>query len=308
MKLPYPNVGALAAPQNPPEYLDAVLDCVSAGAGQPMILSDEVWIANMKRLGYPDRIANDYYNMGCVEIMFGGRQPNWGVTEPIAFPMLLEPVFAQIRAGTFYPATYEEFRERYLDELRRAVEADYREALAKQKDIPGKCYEPFGSLMIGDCLQRERDMFQGGAELGTHWSFYAYGLGTLADSLAAVKQAVYTDHLLSDRGAGRGAARELPRRRAPAPDPLDPDAALRQRHRRGRSRGQDALGVERTWSCPTTGSAARRNTSPRSSATSSTSTTARSPVRRRTDVCAASRSATAWAPHKARTSAARQSC
>ena len=51
--------------------------------------------------------------------------------------------------------------------------------------------------MIGDCLQRERDMFQGGAELGTHWSFYAYGLGTLADSLAAVKQAVYTDHLLS---------------------------------------------------------------------------------------------------------------
>ena len=111
--------------------------------------------------------------------------------------MLLEPVFAQIRAGTFHPATYEEFRERYLDELRRAVEADYREALAKQKDIPGKCYEPFGSLMIGDCLQRERDMFQGGAELGTHWSFYAYGLGTLADSLAAVKQAVYTDHLLS---------------------------------------------------------------------------------------------------------------
>lgn len=43
-----------------------------------MILSDEVWIANMKRLGYPDRIANDYYNMGCVEIMFGGRQPNLG--------------------------------------------------------------------------------------------------------------------------------------------------------------------------------------------------------------------------------------
>ena len=197
MKLPYPNVGARLHPKNPPEYLDAVLDCVSAGAGQPMILSDEVWIANMKRLGYPDRIANDYYNMGCVEIMFGGRQPNWGVTEPIAFPMLLEPVFAQIRAGTFHPATYEEFRERYLDELRRAVEADYREALAKQKDIPGKCYEPFGSLMIGDCLQRERDMFQGGAELGTHWSFYAYGLGTLADSLAAVKQVVYTDHLLS---------------------------------------------------------------------------------------------------------------
>lgn len=152
--------------------------------------------------------------------------------------MLLEPVFAQIRAGTFYPATYEEFRERYLDELRRAVEADYREALAKQKDIPGKCYEPFGSLMIGDCLQRERDMFQGGAELGTHWSFYAYGLARWQiRSPRSSRRSIPTIFSRSRRWPRR-CTRTSAAEGAPAPDPLDPDAALRQRHRRGRSRGQ----------------------------------------------------------------------
>ena len=127
LKTPYPNMSARVMPGKTPDWFyDEIMRTVKAGCGQPMVLNDAVWVPNLTSLGIPEKWARDYYNMGCVEIMFGGRQPNWGVTEPIAFPMLLEPVFAQIRAGTFHPATYEEFRERYLDVLRRAVEADFR--------------------------------------------------------------------------------------------------------------------------------------------------------------------------------------
>ena len=31
--------------------------------------------------------------------MIPGKQPNWGVTDPIAFPMLFEDVFSGYRAG-----------------------------------------------------------------------------------------------------------------------------------------------------------------------------------------------------------------
>jgi formate C-acetyltransferase len=75
MRLPYPNVGARVSGKNPAWYLDAVIASVSAGAGQPMMMADDVWIENLKKLGYPDEIARDYYNMGCVEIMIPGRQP-----------------------------------------------------------------------------------------------------------------------------------------------------------------------------------------------------------------------------------------
>lgn len=197
MKLPYPNVGVRINKKNPEGLYDKVVDSVKEGCGQPMIMTDEVWIENLKKLGYDDKYANDYYHMGCVEIMIPGKQPNWGVTDPIAFPMLYENVFARYRAGEIKLDSFEDFQQAYAAELQTAVTADKYEADGKNKDMPGKCYDPFASLMTDGCLESGRDMFQGGSELGTHWSFYAYGLGTAADSMAAVKKFVYDEKRLT---------------------------------------------------------------------------------------------------------------
>ena len=77
--------------------------------------------------------------------------------------------------------------------LEKAVLADKAEADSKIAQIPGRCFDPLASLMIDGCLEKGCDMFQGGSELGPHWSFYAYGLGTAADAMASVKKAVYED-------------------------------------------------------------------------------------------------------------------
>lgn len=197
MKLPYPNVGVRINDANPPELLRRVTKSISAGAGQPMIMTDSLWIANLKKLGYADCYANDYYNMGCVEIMIPGKMQNWGVTEPIAFPMIFDKLFAKIRSGAISVPDFEAFERAYLDILREEVCADYQEALDKISDKPRRCYDPFASLMIDGCIDKGMDMFQGGAELGTHWCFYAYGLGTAADAMAAVKLHVYENKTLS---------------------------------------------------------------------------------------------------------------
>ncbi len=197
MKLPYPNVGVRLNKKNAAWLMDAVVDSIKAGAGQPMIMSDTVWIENLKKLGYKDKYANDYYNMGCVEIMIPHKQPNWGVTDPIAFPMLFEGVFEKYKRGVSRLETFEEFQTAYHSELRAAVQADKDEADEKMRDIPGKCFDPLASLLIDGCMESGRDLFQGGSELGTHWSFYAYGLGTAADSMAAVKKAVYEEKILT---------------------------------------------------------------------------------------------------------------
>ena len=193
MQLPYPNVGARISGKNPQWYLDAVIDSIRAGAGQPMMMEDSVWIANLKRLGYSEAQANDYYNMGCVEIMLPGKQPNWGITEPIAFPMLYEEVMERYRGREAELDSFGKFRDAYFAVLDEHVDADCAEALEKQADKRGKCYDPFASMLIDGCVGRGLDMFQGGAELGTHWSFYAYGLGTAADTMMAVKKCVYDE-------------------------------------------------------------------------------------------------------------------
>lgn len=191
MKLPYPNVGVRIHPKNPDWLLDAVVDSVCMGCGQPMIMTDEVWISNLKKLGYSEEYANDYYNMGCVEIMIPGKQPNWGVTDPIAFPMMFGRIFKKYKKGEVLLNNFEEFEAAYLAELDDAIQKDKDEAFGKILDMQGKCYDPFASLMIDDCTSVGKDMFQGGSKFGTHWSFYAYGLGTAADTMMAIKKFVY---------------------------------------------------------------------------------------------------------------------
>ncbi len=193
MHLPYPNVGARINKINPEWYRNAVIDSVATGSGQPMLMADELWIENLRRLGYSEQYANDYYNMGCVEIMLPGKQPNWGVTEPIAFPMLFEKVFERYAGRESELACFADFRAAYDAILDEAVAADHAEALEKQMDKSGKCYDPFASMLLDGCLKSGRDMLQGGAELGTHWSFYAYGLGTAADTMIAIKKSVYDE-------------------------------------------------------------------------------------------------------------------
>lgn len=193
MKLPYPNVGLRINQKNPDWVYDSAVSVIKAGCGQPMIMNDDIWIPNLKKLGYADKYANDYYHMGCVEIMIPGKQPNWGVTDPTAFPMMFETVFAKYRAGETALDSFDAFRQAYMDVLQDAVLADKEEADSKAAQMAGKCYDPLASLMIDGCLETGADLFQGGSELGTHWSFYAYGLGTAADSLAAIRKHVYEE-------------------------------------------------------------------------------------------------------------------
>jgi formate C-acetyltransferase len=135
--------------------------------------------------------------MGCVEIMIPGKQPNWFPTESISFPMMFNRVFRKYRAGRLTLDTFKDFRGAYNKEIVEAVMADKREADGRLRSLPGRSYDPLASLMIDGCLENGRDMFQGGAELGIHWAVYAYGLGTAADSMAAIKKFVYDEKRFS---------------------------------------------------------------------------------------------------------------
>ncbi|MCD8167826.1 MAG: pyruvate formate lyase [Clostridiales bacterium] len=191
--MPYPNVGLRIHPLNPQWVYEAALDCISAGCGQPMLLNDEVWIPNTMSLGYTIEDASDYYNMGCVEIMIPGKQPNWGVTEAIAFPVLIERVMQKWEQGSVSIQSFDDFMKAYFMEMDQAIEMDRQEAAGKKANMKNRCYDSYSSLLIDGCLESGRDMFQEGSECPTHWSVYAYGIGTAADSLCAVKKFVFDE-------------------------------------------------------------------------------------------------------------------
>ncbi len=193
MKLPYPNI-AVRVGENSPEWLyDCILDTVKAGCGQPMVLNDRVFVENFKKLGYPDAIANDYFNMGCVELMIQGKQPLWGGTKSVVYTQCLEKTLNAYTRGDLKAETFEQFMDDYLMRIRDNIKESHEHALIRRQNLKETCYDPFCSILTQDCIARGKDMHHGGSVCPTHWSIYAHGLGTLADSLAAIKKFVYDD-------------------------------------------------------------------------------------------------------------------
>ena len=191
--MPYPNIGLRINEKNPDWLYEQAVQTAKAGCGQPQLINDDVWIANMKKLGYSQEDANDYYNMGCVEIMVPGKQPNWGVCEAIAFPVLIEEVMNEWKKDPDQIQTFEDFMKLYFKQMDQAVEEDYQDAVKKKATMKDQCYDPYCSLMIDGCLENGKDMLQGGSECPMHWSVYGYGIGTASDSLCAVKKFIFDE-------------------------------------------------------------------------------------------------------------------
>ncbi len=197
VRMPYPNIGLRIHESNPDWLYDESIKTTAAGAGQPMMLSDKVWIPSLMKLGFSAEDARDYYNMGCVELEVPGKQPSYGVCDSIAFPVLIEEVMSKYMAGEYKIETFEDYMAAYGAELDAAIEADYRQAVAEKELETGRCFDPYSSLLIDGCIESGRDMLQGGAELAREWSVYAYGIGTAADSLYAVKKVVFEDKAMT---------------------------------------------------------------------------------------------------------------
>lgn len=197
VRMPYPNIGLRINKKNPEWLYDESILTTGSGTGQPMLLSDEVWIQSLINLGFSQEDANDYYNMGCVELEVPGKQPSYGVCESIAFPVLIEEVMRKHQEEIYKITNYEDYFAAYKNELDLAIEADYEEAKEKRAAMKDRCYDPYSSLLIDGCIENGKDMLQEGSELPMEWSVYAYGIGTAADSLYAVKKVIFDDQAMT---------------------------------------------------------------------------------------------------------------
>ncbi|MCL2664502.1 MAG: pyruvate formate lyase [Defluviitaleaceae bacterium] len=191
MRRPYPNIAVRVGKSTPDWVYDEIVQTVLAGCGQPMILNDDVFVGNFVKLGYPDETARDYFNMGCVELMLQGRQALWGGASSVIYTKILSGVLSGPP-----PESFEELMDNYLRLIREAVKKSHASALRNKEGLVN-FYDPFCSLMTRGCMERGRDMFHGGAECPAHWSVYAHGLGTLADSLSALKTCVFDKKIIS---------------------------------------------------------------------------------------------------------------
>jgi len=235
LRQPYPNVGARLFNGSAEWYYDMIVETMKLGAGNPMILNDEVLAGNLFRGGFPLEDARDYVNVGCVETMIMGKVAGWLNIDDVDYAGVLlkvmnnggdtiyyttescpddTPIFTNQKGFSNFPYIMpKELHTGELEELdtfHKFMEA-YRlqmyNSLSKSKERSDICdrilkeywFDPYASIFTDDCLEKGVDIYGGGAKYYGMKEIIGTGLATATDSIAAIKKFVYDDRVFTLR-------------------------------------------------------------------------------------------------------------
>lgn len=212
LQLHEPTVSARIHKRTPDKFLMKCCEAIrNHGGGHPALFNDEVIIPS--QLAYVPGItkedAYDYCVIGCSEIGFSGKGTEGIAYHAISLGRLLElmlqgrdPVTGEdLTSGAGDMLTWESFddmMQAVSEQARRFARIMFMQQLpiieAHTKHRP--C--PYLSSITQDCISRGQSFYDGGAIYGNRApNACIVGIGTLADSIAAVRKLVLDDRVIT---------------------------------------------------------------------------------------------------------------
>lgn len=209
--LNYPDLAARVHAKSPERYLYEVAETIKEGSGFPKLLNDEEIIPVLVSQGADFASANEYAVSGCTEV----RMPNLDTfTTPCPFINLGAIVELALYNGRM-PAygdelltietgdpktftTWEEFLDAFIRQEQYILKIAFKQQYIANKVRPRHFASPLGSSLHKLCMEHCQDLHSEHIEGGVEIGFFDFiGLGTAADSLAAIKKWIYEEKLLS---------------------------------------------------------------------------------------------------------------
>ena len=205
--------------KSPKDFVRKVV-AIHRNTSSPAFLNDETAIAAMVRDGYTLEAAREYCLVGCVEP--SGNGDTYGATggSKIYFPTALDLVFNRGRTTFFGQqdgvdtgdparmASFEEFLAAFHTQLSSLVGWVTQATNLRDAIWAERFHNPLISSTIDGCLERGLDMTAGGAR----YNFGAVGgggLGTVVDSLSAIRTFVFERRLVTMRELGEALATDF---------------------------------------------------------------------------------------------------
>jgi len=205
LKMYQPTLSVRAHKNSSDEYMEKIIDVIRAGGGMPALHFDDAHVEMMRSKGYSLEDARDYSLMGCVEPQKNGRVHQWtagGFTQwPICIDMALHggrlPSYGDrvwLDTGSIEDfKTFEDFEAAVRKQLDYLIEVNCLGSNVVEKVFSEVTPTPYMSIFIDGCMEKGKDVMQGGAVLYAGPGTIFAGLGTYADSMAAVKKLVYDE-------------------------------------------------------------------------------------------------------------------
>lgn len=207
MHLLQPSSNIQLSTKNPDRFLKRALKVLRKGYGFPSIFNVEAVIQEQLRQGKTLEDARAGGCSGCVEVGAFGKEA-YILTGYFNMPKLLELVFhngVDPRTGKKVgPSTGELSEFKCFEDLFKAwqkqfnyfVKIKLEGNMLIERLYANQMPAPFLSVITDDCIRKGKDYNAGGARYNNSYVQFV-GLGSITDSLAAVKKAVFEDKILS---------------------------------------------------------------------------------------------------------------
>ncbi len=193
--------------RTPDRFLNAGCKVIRQGHGYPSVFNPDIYIQELMRQGKSLEDAREGGCSGCIEVGAFGKEA-YILTGYLNVPKILEitlnngidPVtgkMAGIQTGD--PLSFKSFEELYqafLKQLNFVVDQKIRVSNYIDRMFAKYAPAPLLSVLMDDCIAKGRDYYNGGPRYNTNY-IQCTGLGTITDSLSALKKHVFEDKTFS---------------------------------------------------------------------------------------------------------------
>lgn len=201
MRLIQPSGCIQLSSKSPQQFLKKAIRIIKTGFGQPSVFNTDAIIKEFLRVGKSIEDARTGGPSGCVTISAFGKESctltgycNWPKILELTLHNGVDPQTGrQIGPQTGNPRDFINFDEllmAYKKQLQYFVDLKIKGNNIIERLFATHMPSPFMSLLFDDCIAKAKDYHNGGARYNTTY-IQGVGLGTLADSLSALKYHVF---------------------------------------------------------------------------------------------------------------------
>ncbi|NQU85634.1 MAG: glycyl radical protein, partial [Mariniphaga sp.] len=207
MRLLQPSSMVQLSRGNPDAFIDRAVKITKTGFGQPSIFNTDAIIKELTRQGKDIVDARNGGASGCVETGAFGTE-SYILTGYFNLPKILELTLhngfdtrtkKQVGLKTGDPesfTTYNDLLDAFRKQVEHFIDIKIKGSNTIESIFMNHIPTPFLSLIIDDCVAKGMDYISGGARYNTSY-IQGVGMGTITDSLTALKQQVYEKSTVS---------------------------------------------------------------------------------------------------------------
>ncbi len=198
-----PGASAHIASCTPNRFLLESCRVIRKGYGYPSLFNPDVYIKELTRQGKTIRDAREGGCSGCIEVGAFGKEA-YLLTGYLNVAKILEitlnngtdpvtgkKVCPETGDSTMFD-TFDVLYKAFIKQLNYVIDTKIRVNDHIERLTAQMTPAPFLSVLIDDCIEKGKDYYDGGPRYNTSY-IQCTGLGTVTDSLSAIKKHIYED-------------------------------------------------------------------------------------------------------------------